>query len=77
MSEAPSLWADDNVDKKCLTLLEKQMFEVPKQAGIASYYQWGLNAGEHQDNWGPYADLPSYLVHDDFDSKELYLEGAL
>ena len=29
-----------------------------KEAGEASYNQWGLDAGEHQDGWVPYLETP-------------------
>ncbi|EGO03967.1 hypothetical protein SERLA73DRAFT_175673 [Serpula lacrymans var. lacrymans S7.3] len=50
------------------------MFEVSSQVVTAGYYQWGLDAGEHQDNWDPYANLPSYWVRDDFEGEESYLK---
>ena len=32
------------------------MFEVLERAGIAGHYQWGLDAGNHQD-WDLYASM--------------------
>ncbi|KAI0684260.1 hypothetical protein BC835DRAFT_1293395, partial [Cytidiella melzeri] len=32
----------------------------------AGWYQWGLDAGEHQESWDPYAGLPSHWNHGDF-----------
>ncbi|KAG0708468.1 hypothetical protein DFH29DRAFT_795223, partial [Suillus ampliporus] len=41
-------------------------------------YQWGLDAGNHQGSWDPYAGLPSHWNHKDhnerdadYDEKEL------
>jgi hypothetical protein len=34
------------------------MFETSKAAGIASYQQWGLDAGNHQGGWSPYPSVP-------------------
>ncbi|KAG2341399.1 hypothetical protein BDR05DRAFT_888265, partial [Suillus weaverae] len=28
-------------------------------------YQWGLDAGSHQDGWDPYAGLPSHRNNED------------
>ena len=42
---------------ECLSQLEQGMFEVSAQADIAGNYQWGLDAGHHQDNCDPYSGL--------------------
>ena len=34
-------------------------------AGIAGEYQWGLDAGDHQDAWNPYDGLPYHWIHAD------------
>lgn len=47
-----------DVDRDCLYDLEEEMFEVSTQSGIASFFQWGLDAGHHQDNWYPYNNMP-------------------
>lgn len=49
---------DVDVEKECLERLEEDMFEVSFRAGIAGYYQWGLDSGHH-DNWDPYYYLPA------------------
>jgi hypothetical protein len=48
-----------DVDREAIGLLEKRMFETSKAAGKASYQQWGLDAGEHQDKWSPYPNVPA------------------
>ncbi|KAI0683221.1 hypothetical protein BC835DRAFT_1296586, partial [Cytidiella melzeri] len=55
-----------DVDHECLTLFEERLFERSREAGIAGWYQWGLDAGEHQESWDPYAGLPSHWNHGDF-----------
>jgi len=35
--------------------LEKLLFDCTVHAGLAGYYQWGLDAGDHQNAWYPYA----------------------
>ncbi|PPR01561.1 hypothetical protein CVT24_005856 [Panaeolus cyanescens] len=49
---------DVDVDVECLYDLELDMFEVSAEASTAGFYQWGLDAGHHQDNWYPYSGLP-------------------
>lgn len=55
--------ADDiavaDVDLEALKSLEERMFEVSKAAGTAGYWQWGLDAGDHQECWDPYQTLPT------------------
>jgi hypothetical protein len=36
------------------------MFEKSQQAGTAGNWQWGLDAGDHQERWNPYEGLASY-----------------
>uniref|UniRef100_A0A8H7XLT6 Uncharacterized protein n=1 Tax=Psilocybe cubensis TaxID=181762 RepID=A0A8H7XLT6_PSICU len=43
-----------DVDLECLSFLEEEMFENSLRAGIAGNYQWGLDVGNHQDDWKPY-----------------------
>lgn len=50
----------------CQSKLEDEMFEVSQRAEVAGFYQWGLDVGHHQDNWDPYANLPSNLNRGDF-----------
>ncbi|KAF8903683.1 hypothetical protein CPB84DRAFT_1746080 [Gymnopilus junonius] len=49
---------DVDVAKECLYILEEEMFEVSTRAGKAGFFQWGLDAGHHQDGWDVYANLP-------------------
>lgn len=65
---------DVDVDKECLASLEKQMFEVSNNAGVAGYWQWGLDSGDHQSLWDPYSNLPSYWRHDSYEGNESDLE---
>ena len=57
-----------DVDKECLERLEEEMFERSALAGIAGNYQWGLDAGDHQEGWNPLAGTPEHWNHDDRDS---------
>ncbi|KAF8886612.1 hypothetical protein CPB84DRAFT_1816710 [Gymnopilus junonius] len=45
-------------ETECLYILEEEMFEVLTRAGKAGFFQWGLDAGHHQDGWDVYANLP-------------------
>jgi hypothetical protein len=63
-------WNDVDVDKESVSMLEECMFEVSKGAGRAGYYQWGLDAGDHQDKWFPYENLPSDWNHRDGEFEE-------
>ncbi|KAJ7599766.1 hypothetical protein C8J56DRAFT_879549 [Mycena floridula] len=54
-----------DVDCEAIGALEEAMFTDSADAGKAGYYQWGLNAGPHQDGWNPYVGLPSHWSHDD------------
>ncbi|KAI0737449.1 hypothetical protein C8Q80DRAFT_1115236, partial [Daedaleopsis nitida] len=38
-----------NVDGECMRILEQHMFEVSAAAREAGFFQWGLDAGDHQD----------------------------
>ncbi|KAF9032059.1 hypothetical protein BJ165DRAFT_1358081 [Panaeolus papilionaceus] len=58
MSGMPLRSIDIDVDRTCLHRLEEDMFEVSSRAEMAGYYQWGLDAGPHQDDWDPYLGLP-------------------
>ena len=59
------LWQDVDVECECLAKLEEEMFERSEAAGIAGEYQWGLDAGDHQDAWNPYNGLPDHWIHTD------------
>jgi hypothetical protein len=54
-----------DVELEILKLLEEQMFEVSKAAGRAGYWQWGRDAGDHQEDWDPYEHLPADWHHND------------
>jgi hypothetical protein len=70
-----------DVDLESLKSLEVRMFEVSKAAGPAGYWQWGLDAGDHQEAWDPYANLPGEWHYpdaeydDDKFSAELEVRG--
>jgi len=59
------LWQEVDVEHECLGRLEEEMFECSQVAGIAGDYQWGLDAGDYQDLWNPYAGLPDHWSHAD------------
>ena len=59
-----------DVEWECLERLEEQMFEWSLRAGIAGYYQWGLDAGDHQECWYPYAGLSEHWNHEDLKNDE-------
>ncbi|KAG2346981.1 hypothetical protein BDR05DRAFT_958441 [Suillus weaverae] len=54
-----------DVDQECLSVFEQRLFEKLAESGSAGNYQWGLDAGSHQDGWDPYAGLPSHWNHED------------
>lgn len=65
------VWKDRvDVDRETLEQLEEEMFERSSLAGIAGNYQWGLDAGDHQDGWLPYAGTPEHWNHDDRESED-------
>jgi hypothetical protein len=63
-----------DVEQECLERLEEQMFERSLRAGIAGYYQWGLDAGDYQDYWYLYAGLSEPWNHEDRENDEGELE---
>jgi len=67
-------YSEVDVDLECLERLEEQMFERSSRAGIAGYYQWGLDAGDHQECWYPYDGLPDHWNHEDRENSEGELE---
>lgn len=67
-------FSDHDVELECLEQLEEQMFERSALAGVAGNRQWGLDAGDHQDCWNPYAELPQEWDHQDRKSED---EGEL
>lgn len=46
-----------DVDLECLSLFERRLFSTVRN-NVATYGQWGLDAGDHQEKWYPYRDLP-------------------
>ncbi|KAG6834024.1 hypothetical protein H0H93_012466, partial [Arthromyces matolae] len=67
-------WDHVDVDKECLERLEEEMFERSLFAGIAGHYQWGLDAGDHQDGWDPYAGTPEEWDHRDREGDDAELQ---
>ncbi|KAF5323682.1 hypothetical protein D9619_012867 [Psilocybe cf. subviscida] len=65
---------DDNrrvdVDREAILTLEKEMFEYSAESGVAGNWQWGLNAGSHQDGWVPYLNIPEAWRPGDRQSEE-------
>ena len=47
-----------DVDLECLRALEQRMFECSGNAQEAGFQQWGLDAGDHQNSWDPYKNVP-------------------
>jgi hypothetical protein len=45
----------DSGDCEAIGLLGRRMFETSKATGKAGYQQWGLDAGNYQGKWIPYA----------------------
>lgn len=68
ISEALPLSVNIDIERECIEDLEDEMFEVSSRAGIAGHYQWGLDAGSHQNNWDPYSGLSSSLNHGDYEN---------
>lgn len=66
VSSSASRLIDVDVECECLSRLEEEMFEVSTNAGIAGYYQWGLDTGHHQDNGDPYSNVPSEWIKGDY-----------
>ncbi|KAG2156784.1 uncharacterized protein EDB93DRAFT_1307406, partial [Suillus bovinus] len=54
-----------DVDLECLLAFEQCLFENSAQSGSAGNHQWGLDAGNHQDGWDPYARLSFHCNHED------------
>ncbi|KAI0742317.1 hypothetical protein C8Q80DRAFT_1238022 [Daedaleopsis nitida] len=67
-----------DVDAECLRALELRMFERSKAAGDVGYFQWGLDAGDHEEHWDPYDSLPNDWNVGDYepdDPEELLEKG--
>lgn len=58
LTGVPSILGEIDVDKECLEQLEEEMFERTDRTGPSGNFQWGLDAGHHQDNWSPYFGVP-------------------
>ncbi|KAJ7576107.1 hypothetical protein C8J56DRAFT_729013, partial [Mycena floridula] len=54
-----------DVDLEAISDLEELMFTQSADAGEAGFYQWGKKASAPQDNWDPYAGIPSEWTHPD------------
>lgn len=54
-----------DVDRECLSRLEERMFERSREAGIAGHFQWGRDAGDHQECWDPYRGIQEEWDHGD------------
>lgn len=67
-SRLPSKGVD--VDREAIFLLERRMFETSKAGGLASYQQWGLDSGVHQEKWSPYPNVPEDWNLHDYDEPE-------
>ncbi|TRM67848.1 hypothetical protein BD626DRAFT_564741 [Schizophyllum amplum] len=51
-----------DVDRECLKIFERKILENSEEAGRAGNWQWGLDAGQHEHNWLPYAGLGEQTV---------------
>ena len=56
LTGVPSILGEVDVDRECLEQLEEEMFERTHRTGASGNFQWGLDAGHHQD--GQYFTLP-------------------
>ncbi|KAH9928142.1 uncharacterized protein B0H18DRAFT_1118160 [Fomitopsis serialis] len=63
-----------DVDRECVSLFERRLFESSTEAGPASYEQWGLDAGDHQGKWYPYGEVPSDWGEDGLSMSDSELE---
>ncbi len=59
-----------DVDRECLQDFKRRLFERSKDAGPAGFFQWGLDAGNHQHKWDPYQGLPEFWNLGDMDPDE-------
>ena len=57
-TSVPSIFGEVDVDRECLEQLEEEMFERTDQTGASGNFQWGLDAGHHQDGWDPSFGVP-------------------
>ena len=65
-----------DVDLECLYLFERRLFSAVRNE-VSTYEQWGLDAGDHQQKWYPYQDLPPGWCEEgiDFDCPELLVSN--
>ncbi|KAF4618104.1 hypothetical protein D9613_012649 [Agrocybe pediades] len=63
-----------DMERECIERLEEEMFENSKEAGIAGHYQWGLDAGHHQEDWNPYSNLRPDWNHEDREGNDEELQ---
>ena len=58
LTGTPTILKEIDVDKECLEVLEEEMFERTERTGVSGNWQWGLDAGHHQDGWDPTFGVP-------------------
>ena len=58
LTATPSILGKIDVDRECLEQLEEEMFERTHRTGVSGNFQWGLDAGHHQDGWDPSFGVP-------------------
>jgi hypothetical protein len=58
LTGVPSILGEVDVDRECLEQLEEEMFERTERTGPSGNFQWGLDAGHHQDGWNPSFGVP-------------------
>ena len=58
LMSVPSILGEVDVDRECLEQLEEEMFERTDRTGASGNFQWGLDAGHHQDGWDPSFGVP-------------------
>ena len=58
LTSVPSILGEVDVDKECLERLEEEIFKRTDQTGPSGNWQWGLDAGHHQDGWDPAFGVP-------------------
>ena len=59
LTGTPSILGEVDVDRECLEQLEEEMFERTHRTGKSGNFQWGLDAGHHQDGWDPSFGVPN------------------
>ncbi|XP_006464141.1 hypothetical protein AGABI2DRAFT_120917 [Agaricus bisporus var. bisporus H97] len=52
----------NDINKFCISRLERLMFEYSNHAGKAGDFLWGLNYGDLQDQWNPYKLVPAHWI---------------